>query len=520
MPQIRSAINPSTRRGLANRRDFLQCACAVVSQALMASGGAASRVMPNIVIILADDIGYGDFGCYGATRVQTPNTDRLAREGIRFTDAHAPASVCTPSRYSLMTGQYAWRNPAGDHILSGEDPLAIDTTATTLPSLLRRAGYATGLVGKWHLGLDNGHIQWNGDIQPGPLEVGFDYAFYYPATNDRVPCVYVENHRVVGLNPSDPLQVSYRGKIGDEPTGREHPELLKLQPLGNGHDGTIVDGISRIGFMSGGKAAWWTDEEIADTLTRKALAFIDQHQGHPFFLYFATRNIHQPRWPNPRFKDTSGCGTRCDSIQEFDASVGKVLERLDRLNLAGNTFLIVSSDNGGIMDDGYQSFDLRDANGHRCNGVLRGYKGSLWEGGNREPFIARWPGKIRPGSQSDELLCLVDVLATCAALTGQALPEDAAPDSFNLLPALLGKPHREPLRDHLVMQANSSRRLAIRKGPWKLIPAAEGRQGAPELYNLKDDLSETKDLSAQRPDLVKELSDLLTQLRQSGRSRP
>ena len=258
MPQVRSAINPSTRRGLANRRDFLQCACAVVSQALMASGGAASRVMPNIVIILADDIGYGDFGCYGATRVQTPNTDRLAREGIRFTDAHAPESLCTPSRYSLMTGQYAWRNPAGDHILSGEDPLAIDTTATTLPSLLRRAGYATGLVGKWHLGLDNGHIQWNGDIRPGPLEVGFDYAFYYPATNDRVPCVYVENHRVVGLNPSDPLQVSYRGKIGDEPTAREHPELLKLQPLGNGHDGTIVDGISRIGFMSGGKAAWWS----------------------------------------------------------------------------------------------------------------------------------------------------------------------------------------------------------------------------------------------------------------------
>ncbi len=493
----------------SKRRDFLKLAALGV----VAPTRAARPARPNVVFILADDIGYGDLGCYGANRVRTPNVDRLAKEGIRFTDAHASASVCTPTRYSFITGQYAWRNPAADHILSGEDPLAINTDTVTVPSLLKRAGYTTALVGKWHLGLDNGDINWNGDIKPGPLEVGFDYAFYYPATNDRVPCVYVENHRIVGLDPNDPIAISYRRKIGKEPTGREHPEMLKLKLL-EGHDGTIVDGISRIGFMSGGKAAWWRDEEIADTLTGKAVAFIEQNKSRPFFLYFATHNIHQPRWPNPRFKGTSSCGTRCDSIQEFDTSVGALLTVLDRLRLTSNTLVIVTSDNGGIMDDGYQSFDVRDANGHRCNGVLRGYKGDLWEGGHREPFIARWPGKIKPGTESDELLCLVDMLATCAAITGQALPADAGPDSFNMLPALLGARRHEHLRDHLVMQAGP-RALAIRKGPWKLIPV-----GRVQLYNLRDDLAETNNLAAQRPDLVKELSDLLAQLRERGRSRP
>jgi arylsulfatase A-like enzyme len=503
-------MNPAL---IGKRRDFLKwAALGVTAPTLAALGRAASPSEPNIVFILADDIGYGDFGCYGATRVRTPNVDRLAKEGIRFTDAHASASVCTPTRYAFVTGQYAWRNPAGDHILSGEDPLAIDTAATTVPSLLKRAGYSTGVVGKWHMGLDNRDIHWNGDIQPGPLEVGFDYAFYYPATNDRVPCVFIENHRIAGLNPNDPIAISYREKIGHEPTGMEHPEMLKLKLL-QGHDGTIVDGISRIGFMSGGKAAWWRDEDIADTLTGKAVEFIERTGSRPFFLYFATHNIHQPRWPNPRFKGASSCGTRCDSIQEFDSSVGAVLAALDRLKLAGNTLVIVSSDNGGAMDDGYQSFDVRDANGHLCNGSLRGYKGSLWEGGHREPFIARWPGKIKPGSQSEELLCLVDMLATCAAITGQVLPVEAGPDSFNMLPALLGEKRHQPLRGHLVMQANGSRALAIRKGKWKLLPG-------PQLYNLTDDPGETRDLAAQHPEIVSELSKLLAQVRERGRSRP
>jgi arylsulfatase A-like enzyme len=491
------------------RRELLKLA------GMAAVRGAADG--PNIVFILADDIGYGDLGCYGATRVATPHVDRLAKEGVRFTDAHAAASVCTPTRYSFLTGQYAWRNPAGDHILSGEDPLAIGAGVTTVPSLLKRAGYATGLVGKWHLGLGAGEIDWNGDVQPGPLEVGVDYAYYFPATNDRVPCVFVENHRVAGLDPRDPIRVSYREKVGTDPTGREHPEMLKLKLLA-GHDGTIVNGISRIGFMSGGQAARWTDETIADTLVAKAVSFIERSRSRQFFLYLATHDIHQPRWPHNRHRGTSGCGMRCDAIREFDASVGAVLAALDRLRLAGNTLLIVSSDNGGMMDDGYASGDVRDANGHTCNGPLRGFKGDLWEGGHREPFVARWSGKIRPGTRSDELICLTDMLATCAAITGQHLADAEGPDSFNILPALRGEKRSAPVREHLVMQAGSARRLAIRQGRWKLIPAPAAG-GEHQLYDLEADLAEQNNLAAQHPERVKELSDLLARLRSQGRSR-
>jgi arylsulfatase A-like enzyme len=513
-----------------NRRDFLKTSgLSVAGSALAALGSRAraaqaSAARPNIVFILADDIGYGDLGCYGATKVRTPNTDRLAKEGIRFTNAYASASVCSPTRYSLLTGQYAWRNPAGDHILSGEESLAIDTRQMTVASLLKRSGYTTAVVGKWHVGLGNNDLDWNKEIAPGPLEVGFDYAFYYPATNDRVPCVYVENHRVVGLDPADPLRVSYSGKIGNEPTATDHPELLKLKTVG-GHDGTIVDGISRIGYMSGGKSAWWTDEDMADTLTRKAVAFMEQNRHHPFFLYFATNNIHPPRVTHPRFKGTSGCGIRCDDIQEFDGCVGAVLATLDRLKLRDNTLLIVSSDNGGEYMNGYETYDVRDANGHLCNGPLRGYKGSVLEGGTREPFIARWPAQIKAGSQSDELLCLIDMLATCAAITGQTLPAEAGPDSFNLLPALLGREHKQPLRDHLVTQIGGGDPLAIRKGAWKLIPAGRagpksGVTNVPQLYDLSVDPGEANNLAPQHPELVKELSELLAQVRTRGRSRP
>jgi len=482
----------------------------------MAASGGGVRP-PNIVFILADDIGYGDLGCYGARLVHTPNVDRLAREGVRFTDAHASASVCTPTRYSFLTGEYAWRNPAGDHILSGEDPMAIGPGRTTVASLLKRAGYATGLVGKWHLGIDSGAIDWNGEVRTGPLEAGFDYAYYYAATNDRVPCVFIENHRVTHLDPADPLTTSYKEKIGNEPTGKEYPDMLKLK-LVEGHDGTIVDGISRIGYMSGGKAAWWKDEEIADTFTSKAVAFIEQKRDAPFFLYFATHDIHQPRWPHPRFRGSTGCGTRCDAIAEFDSGVGKVLAALDRANLASNTLIIVSSDNGGAMDDGYMSYDVRDAHGHRPNGALRGFKGSLWEGGHRDPFVARWPGRIKPGSESNELLCLMDMMATFAAVSGQRLEAADGPDSLNLLPALLGQRHGRTLREHLVMQGNGSRRLAIRRGKWKLIPPA--RAGDPaELYDLGTDPGETCNLASEHPEAVRELSALLKKIRTGDRTR-
>lgn len=492
--------------------------------------GAAQRRKPNIILILADDIGYGDLGCYGATLVKTPHVDRLAHQGIRFSDAHAPAAVCTPTRYAILTGQYAWRHPAGSTILSGEAPLAIDTSRPTLPGLLRQAGYTTGLVGKWHIGLGQGDLDFNGVIRPGPLEVGFDYAFFFPATGDRVPCVLVENDRVVGLDPSDPIRVSYREQVGNEPTGKEHPELLRVKPS-HGHDNTIINGISRIGYMSGGRAARWNDEEMADVLARKAVGFLEQSRSKPFFLYFATHDIHVPRVPHPRVRGTSGCGVRGDVIQQFDACVGTVLEALDRLELTENTLVIVTSDNGGVMDDGYADGALEDAHGHRCNGPLRGYKGSLYEGGHREPFIARWPGRIPPGTESSELICLVDMLATFCSLAEKELPLDAGPDSFNVLPALLGQRGQRPIRDHLVVQTNGTAHQAIRQGPWMLIPpprtagersglAGRGKRPARgELYNLAEDLAQKTDLAAKYPDKVQAMTGLLDRIRASGRSR-
>ena len=495
------------------RRNFLKSAG--VGLGLLTGAARSAPAVPNIIFILADDIGYGDLSCYGATKVRTPNTDRVAKEGMRFTDAHAGASVCSPTRYGFMTGQYAFRNPLGDHILSGEAPLSIKPGMATVASVLKPAGYATGIVGKWHMGLGDGEISWNTDIKPGPLELGFDYAFYYPATNDRVPCVYVENHRIVGLDPKDPIRVRYSEKIGDEPTGKENPELLRLK-IEKGHDGTIVDGVSRIGFMSGGKSARWHDEDMADTLTRKATGFIERNKDRPFFLYLATNTIHAPRLPNARFKGTSGCGNRCDTIHEFDSSVGEVLATLDRLKLTNNTLLIISSDNGGNMDDGYVQFDARDANGHKCNGDLRGYKGSLYEGGNREPFIARWPGKIKAGSKSDELVCLVDLMATFSAVAGKPLAAGAGPDSFNMLPVLLGK---KSGRDNLVVQAGNGRVLAIRQGQWKFIPS-NPQSRETQLYDLSADLAESKNLATENPEKVKELTELLARIRIRPQSRP
>lgn len=485
----------------------------------ISSSWAAER--PNIVLILADDIGYGDLGCYGATKVKTPNLDRLASQGMRFTDAYAPAAVCTPTRYGLLTGQYAWRHPPGSRILSGVAPLAIPPGTVTVPSLLHEAGYATGCVGKWHLGLGEGQTDFNGEIKPGPREVGFDYSFIVPATGDRVPCVYVENQRVVGYDPKDPIAVRYGSPIGDEPTGAKNPELLKVKHS-YGHDNTIINGIGRIGFMTGGHVARWKDEEMADILTGKAISFIEKNKDKPFFLYFATHDIHVPRVPHPRFKATSQCGTRGDVIQQLDWCVGEVLSALDRHKLSENTLVIFSSDNGGVMDDGYADGANENANGHRCNGPLRGFKGGLFEGGTREPFLVRWPGKVPAGKTSSEIVCLVDMLATVAAITGKPLPAKAGPDSINQLPAILAEKPEKPCRTHVVLQAGGGA-LAIRKGPWKLInapgqQAAKGAGPGPQLYNLGEDLSEAKNLSAEQPDKVKELSALLKSIRESARN--
>jgi len=464
-----------------------------------ASAAGRSQVRPNIVIILADDLGYGDIGCYGATRIRTPNVDRLAREGLRFTDAHSTSATCTPARYALLTGEYPWRRK-GTGILPGDAELIIEPGRITLPAMLQHAGYRTGVVGKWHLGLGGkGGPDWNGEIKPGPREVGFDYSFIMPATGDRVPCVYVENQRVAGLDPKDPIRVSYDQPVGDDPTGKDHPELLRMRPS-HGHDQTIVNGISRIGYMSGGKAARWVDEERADLFTSKAVRFIEESKDNPFFLYFATHDPHVPRVPHPRFAGKSGCGVRGDVIVEFDWCAGEILNELDRLNLATNTLVILSSDNGPVVDDGYQDGAVENLNGHRPAGVLRGGKYSIFEGGTRIPLLVRWPERVKPGV-SDALVCQVDFLASFAALTGQKMSPGAGPDSQDVLSALLGesKSGRKELVEHAQV-------LALRDGTWKFIEPGKGpKRSAPtntelgndpagQLYDLTADLGETNDL--------------------------
>ncbi len=472
---------------------------------------------PNLIVILADDVGYGDLGCYGATQVKTPNLDRLAVDGLRFTDAHSAAAVCTPSRYALLTGQYPFRHPAAARILSGIAPLSIPADRLTLPKLLRQANYATGVIGKWHLGLGENETDYNLEIKPGPREVGFDESFVIPATGDRTPCVFVENGRVANYDPADPIRVSYSTKIGDEPTGKENPDQLFNQRPSHGHDGTIVNGISRIGWMTGGRAARWRDEEIAEVITGRAVRFIEAHRERPFFLYFATHDVHVPRAPHPRFRGTSQHGLRGEAIHELDGSVGEILATLDKLHLSDQTLVLFSSDNGGVMDDGYLD-GTQDPGSHRCNGRLRDFKGSSYEGGSRVPWIVRWPGHVPAGQVSAELVCHLDLLATMASLTGQKLGTADAPDSFDLLPALLASKPAQPCRERLVTQAGDPTRLAMRDGNWKLIPAG-GKQRQAELFDLAQDPAETTSVATEHPEIVARLQALLDRAKTSDRTR-
>lgn len=483
---------------------------------MLSGTGLATPARPNIVILLADDIGYGDLSCYGGKHARTPNLDRLAAQGLRFIDASATASVCTPARRALLTGTYSSRQIPGSQIMRGTDPASILPGTPTLPSLLRSAGYHTGFVGKWHLGLGPAPDgpDWNGEIRPGPLEIGFDYAFFFPATADRTPCVYIENHRGVGLDPRDPIVVNYDHKVGREPTGRENPELLRRKVY-IGHDQTIVGGVSRIGWMGGGKTALWNDETIADTFATKAIGFIDSdHRGGPFFLYLATSNIHVPRLPNSRFSGRSPSGNRGDSIEELDDTVGRVLDALDRIGATGNTLFIFSSDNGGKLDKDYEEVYLYD---YSPNGPLRAEKGTLFEGGHRVPMIVRWPGHVPAGLLTDRLIGLVDLPASLASLAGSPIPDGAAADSINLLPALLGQPGARG-RDHLLIQGNiikgnADGRLALREHNWKYIPASSTQPE--QLYDLATDLTEQHNLAREQPAKAMELARLFRTLRQN-----
>jgi arylsulfatase A-like enzyme len=486
------------------------------------SAAAAPAAKPNIVLILADDLGYGDLSCYGATKVATPNLDRIASQGLRFTDAHASSATCTPSRYALLTGEYPWRK-RGTGVLPGDAALVIETNQTTLPVVLRKAGYRTAAVGKWHLGLGGrGGPDWNGEIKPGPLELGFDYCFVMPATGDRVPCVFVEDHHVVGLDTADPIKVSFGEPLIGEPTGKEHPELLELHPS-HGHDQTIINGISRIGYMTGGKAARWKDEEMADVFTKKAIEFIEKSKASPFFLYFASHDIHVPRVPHPRFVGKSGCGVRGDVIVQFDWCVGQVVDTLERLGLNRNTLLVVSSDNGPVVDDGYQDGAVKDLAGHKPAGPLRGGKYSIFEGGTRVPLLVCWPGRVKP-AVSAALVSQIDLLASFAALSGQKLGPGEARDSTDTLAAFLGE-SREG-RDRVVEHAGS---LALRDGHWKYIEPGRGAKRNPstntelgndtsgQVYNLEPDLGEARNLIEDESQRAARMRDALNEIRKSGR---
>ena len=485
------------------------------------AGASAQR--PNIVKIYADDIGYGDLSCYGAKGIRTPNLDRLAGDGLQFTNAHSSSATCTPSRYSLLTGEYAWRRE-GTSILAGDAPLVIKPGTPTIASVLKSRGYATAVIGKWHLGLGSGNPDWNGEIKPGPLDIGFDYAFLIPATGDRVPCVFVENRRVVNLDPKDPIRVNYQSPFSGEPTGRDHPELLKMKPS-HGHDQAIVNGVSRIGYMTGGKSALWTDENMADTLVSKAAAFIDRQGTNPFFLYFATHDIHVPRVPHPRFAGQSGMGPRGDAILELDWSVGEILKTLDKRGLAKNTLVLFSSDNGPVVDDGYRDEAVEKLGNHKPAGQFRGGKYSKYEGGTRVPLIARWPGHIAPDSRTDALVSQVDLLASFAALTGAKTPASAR-DSLNVVSALLGK--SQSARQRLIEHGEG---LALIDGSWKLVVPAKGpirnentnielgNSLDPQLFNVADDPSERTNVAARFPEKVQAMSDTLEAIRNGAPPR-
>lgn len=471
---------------------------------------------PNVIYIFADDLGIGDLSCYGADRVSTPNIDRLAGQGLQFTNAYATSATSTPSRFGLLTGMYPWRQ-TNTGIAPGNSELIIDTACVTMADMMKEAGYATGVIGKWHLGLGpKGGTDFNKKISPNTQDIGFDYEFIIPATVDRVPCVFVENGRVVNLDPNDPIRVDYNQKVGNWPTGEENPELVTLKPS-QGHNNTIINGIPRIGWMTGGQTALWKDEEIADVITQKAKNFIGTHKNEPFFLYMGTQDVHVPRIPHPRFAGKSGLGTRGDVILQLDWTIGEIMQTLDSLQLADNTIFIFTSDNGPVIDDGYQDRARELLNGHTPMGIYRGGKYSVYEAGTRVPFIVRWPAGIKPSKQQ-ALFSQIDVYASLASLLNQPLKAGAAPDSQDHLNTLLGK--EDTSRDYIIQQ-NLNNTLAIIQGQWKYIEPSNksalepwtktelGNNKKAQLYDLSIDPSEKRNLAGENQGVVKKLAATL-----------
>jgi len=487
---------------------------------------------PNVIVIMADDLGYGDISANGATALKTPNIDRLAAEGLRFTGGYCSASTCTPTRYSFLTGSYAFRRK-GTGVAPPNGHLVVPPDTFTIADIAKAAGYKTAVIGKWHLGLgaEGKGPDWNGVIAPGPRELGFDYNFLLPTTNDRVPQVYVENDRVLNLDPKDPLWVGDKKPDGDHPTGQSHRATLKMD-WSHGHNATIHNGISRIGFYTGGKTARFRDEDLGDKWIEKANTWIEAHRAQPFFLFFASHDLHVPRMPHERFHGATKLGFRGDSIAEFDWSVGELMKTLDRLGLAEKTLIVLCSDNGPVMDDGYKDGALEQRGDHRAGGPYRGGKYSVYEGGTRTPFITRWKGRIQPGV-SAEVVSTIDLAASLAALTGTALPADACGDSIDVSGALLGKPGAKG-RDHYVQQDNGGTgNFGFRVGNWKLVryetkfanneiveqPLQRTAQPQFQLFDLAKDPGEKTDVFAKNPEVGEKLKARLAAIVAATRSR-
>ena len=474
------------------------------------SGIAVAQQRPNVILIIADDLGYGDVSAYGQTTIQTPNIDRLARGGVCFTDGHATSATSTPSRYGLFTGMYPWKRNI--HILPGDAPLLISPEQFTMPKMFQQAGYHTAAIGKWHLGMGQGKIDWNQQITPSANAIGFDYTCLIAATVDRVPTVYVENGLVEGLDPDDPIEVSYQHNFEGEPTALTHPKLVQMR-WSHGHNNSVINGIPRIGFMKGGQAARWKDDEMAQYLVNKVFRYIDERTigegNQPFFLYYGLHEPHVPRTPDTRFVGSTGLGPRGDVIAEADWCIGQLMQKLEEKGLMENTLIIFSSDNGPVLDDGYEDGARESAPLHDPRGGLRGGKYSLYDAGTRVPFFVYWQGHIHP-VVNNELVSQQDLVASLGKLIGQQVPDTL--DSREMLSTFLGK--RQRGRESMVVEAAG--RLAFRSGQYALIPPYKGpKRNVTDnelgnvddytLYDLHADPSQATDITATHPRLLRKL---------------
>ncbi|MCI9608445.1 MAG: arylsulfatase [Muribaculaceae bacterium] len=476
--------------------------------------GADSK--PNVVMIVADDLGYGDLECYGAKNVKTPAVNNLAANGIRFTDTHAVAATSTPSRYSLLTGEYPWRRPGTD-VAPGDAGMIIRPEQFTIADMFRSNGYATAAIGKWHLGLGDktGTQDWNAPLAASPSDLGFDYHYIMAATSDRVPCVFIEQGFVANYDPTDSIFVSYNANFEGEPTGAKNPELLTNLRHSHGHDMSIVNGIGRIGYMKGGGSALWKDENIADSITAKAVDFINEHKDEPFFMYFATNDVHVPRFPHDRFRGKNPMGLRGDAIVQFDWSVDQIMKALEKAGVADNTIVILTSDNGPVVDDGYDDKAEELLNGHSPAGPFRGNKYSAFEGGTAVPFIVSWPGHTNPGTESPALVSQIDIMRSLGSLFNARIPKGAASDSRDHLPTILGQSNES--RQYVAEMA-SNHTLSVRSGKWKYIEPSNGpkmipwgpkietgNSPEPQLYDMSVDRGERNNVADKHPDIVAQM---------------